>query len=176
MKVFAAWRLVRNRAVGRPHVGTGVKKLIVPPVETTSMSDETLFTRIIDGEIPSYTIYEDESAYAFLDANPLVEGHTLVVPKEPYQRLNDMPADEVGALCRVLGDIADAVERGVDADATTIALNNGEAAGQEVPHVHWHIVPQFEEDPARPIHALFDGVEVPDAEMEEIAARIREHQ
>lgn len=140
------------------------------------MSDETLFTQIVDGEIPSFTVYEDESTYAFLDANPLVEGHTLVIPKKPYQRLQDMPADEAAAVFSVLGEIADAVEAAVGAQATTIALNNGEAAGQEVPHVHWHVIPQFEDDTARPIHALFEGADLSDEEMEAIAARIRDNQ
>jgi histidine triad (HIT) family protein len=138
------------------------------------MSEETLFTRIVEGEIPSDTVYEDETTYAFLDANPLAPGHTLVIPKEPYERLNDMPGEEAAAVFSVLGDIAAAVEDAVDAPATTIALNNGEAAGQEVPHVHWHVIPQFEDDTARPIHALFDGVDLSDEERADLAGRIRE--
>lgn len=138
------------------------------------MSDETLFTKIVAGEIPSHTVYEDETTYAFLDANPLAPGHTLVIPKEPYERLQDIPRAETAEVFGVLGDLAEAVETAVGADATTIALNNGEAAGQEVPHVHWHIVPQFAGDRTRPIHALFDGVELSETEMDNIAADIRE--
>lgn len=140
------------------------------------MTDETLFTRIIDGEIPSYTVYEDETTYAFLDANPLVPGHTLVIPKTPYQKLNEMPPDAAADVFSALPAIADAVETAVDADATTIAVNNGPAAGQEVPHVHWHIIPRFEDDGIGPIHALFDGAEVDDDEMASLAAAIRDHQ
>jgi histidine triad (HIT) family protein len=137
------------------------------------MSEETLFTKIVDGEVPSYTVYEDETTYAFLDVNPLAPGHTLVVPKKPYQRLNDMPSGEAADVFAVLGEIAEAVETAVDAPASTIALNNGEAAGQEVPHVHWHIVPQFEGE-GRPIHVMFDGVDLSDEEMSDIATRIRD--
>ena len=147
--------------------------MIVRPADHPGMSNETLFTRIVAGEIPSYTVYEDETTYAFLDANPLAPGHTLVIPKEAYERLNNMPGEEAAAVFTVLGDIAAAVEDAVDAPATTIALNNGEAAGQEVPHVHWHVIPQFEDDTARPIHALFDGVDLSDEEMADIAERIR---
>lgn len=138
--------------------------------------DKTIFEQIIAGEIPSYEIYENETTYAFLDANPLAPGHTLVIPKEPYERVNDMPADLLGDVFSVAGEIAEAVETATGADATTLAINNGEAAGQEVPHVHLHIIPQFEGDGSRPIHALFDGVDVDDDEMEAIAADIRANQ
>jgi histidine triad (HIT) family protein len=149
--------------------------LIVDPAERSDMS-ETLFTKIVNGEVPSDTVYEDETTYAFLDANPLAPGHTLVIPKEPYERLNEMPPEEAAEVFSVLGKIADAVEAAVDAPATTIALNNGEAAGQEVPHVHWHIIPQFEDGNARPIHVMFDGADLSDEERAEIAERIREQQ
>ncbi len=139
-------------------------------------NEKTIFERIIDGEIPSYTVYEDETTYAFLDANPLAPGHTLVIPKEPYERVNDMPPELVGDVFSVAGEIATAVERAVDAPATTLAINNGEEAGQEVPHVHLHVVPQFEDGDSRPIHTLFDGADLADEEMEEIAESIRSNQ
>ena len=138
------------------------------------MSDETLFTRIVAGEVPSHEIYDDETTYAFLDVNPLAPGHTLVVPKEPYERLEDMPRETAADVFGVLGEIAAAVEDAVGASATTVAINNGAAAGREIPHVHWHIVPQFADDPARPIHALFDGVDRSDDELADLAARIRD--
>lgn len=141
------------------------------------MADEkTIFEQIIDGEIPSYTVYEDETTYAFLDVNPLAPGHTLVIPKKPYERLNDMPSAEAGDVFGVISEIAPAVEAAVGADASTIAVNNGEEAGQEVPHVHWHIIPQFAEDTAQPIHTLFDGADLDDEELETIAADIRNNQ
>ena len=140
------------------------------------MSEETLFTRIVDGEIPSYTVYEDETTYAFLDANPLAPGHTLVIPKEPYQHIQDLPEDVAADIGTTLTEVVPAVEAAVDADASTVAVNNGEASGQEVPHVHWHIVPRFEDDDVGPIHALFDGADLSDAEMEDVAAAVRDAQ
>ena len=137
---------------------------------------ETLFTRIVDGEIPSYTVYEDETTYAFLDANPLAPGHTLVIPKEPYERLNDIPPDVAADVFGVLGEIVSAVEAAVDAPASTVAINNGTAAGQEVPHVHWHIIPRFEDDGGKAVHALFPGADLDDEEMEAIATAIRDRQ
>jgi histidine triad (HIT) family protein len=138
--------------------------------------DKTIFEQIIDGEIPSFTVYEDETTYAFLDANPLAPGHTLVIPKEPYGRLNDMPADEAGEVFGLISDLAPAVEAAVGADASTVALNNGPEAGQEVPHVHWHIIPRFADDDVGPIHRLFDGADLDDDEMERIASDIRNEQ
>ena len=141
------------------------------------MSDEqTIFEQIIAGEIPSYTVYEDDTTYAFLDANPLAPGHTLVIPKHPYKRLNDIPAEEAGEIFGVISQLVDAVEDAVGADASTVAVNNGEEAGQEVPHVHWHIAPRFADDDVGPIHRLFDGADLDDDEMEEIASEIRSDQ
>ncbi len=140
------------------------------------MSDETIFTQIVAGKIPSYTVYEDETTYAFLDANPLAPGHTLVIPKEPYERVNDMPPELAGDVFSTVSKITDAVERAVDAPASTIAINNGEEAGQEVPHVHCHIIPQFRDSTTKPVHALFTGAELSAEEMETIAETIRNTQ
>ena len=138
--------------------------------------DKTIFEQIVAGEIPSYAVYEDETTYAFLDANPLAPGHTLVIPKDPYERVDDMPPELLGDVFDVAGQLAEAIETAVGADATTMAINNGEEAGQEVPHVHLHIVPQFADDPSRPIHTLFDGADLSDEEMAETAASIRDGQ
>ena len=140
------------------------------------MSEETLFTKIVDGEIPSYAVYEDETTYAFLDANPLAPGHTLVVPKEPYERIQDLPADIAADIGTTLTEVVPAVEAAVDADASTVAVNNGEEAGQEIKHVHWHIVPRFDDDGIGHVHTLFDGADLSDEEMEDVAAAIRDAQ
>ena len=136
------------------------------------MSEETIFTRIVDGEIPSYTVYEDETTYAFMDANPLAPGHTLVIPKQPYERVEDLPADVAADLGAVVSQLAPAVEDAVDAPASTIAYNNGEAAGQEVPHVHAHVVPRAPGDGGRPIHALFGGVDMGDEALAAVAEAV----
>jgi histidine triad (HIT) family protein len=140
------------------------------------MSDDCLFCQIIEGEIPSYMVYEDDSTYAFLDVNPLARGHTLVIPKDHYERLGDVPADVAGDVFGAVSEVAPAVEAAVDAPASTVAINNGEEAGQEVPHTHWHIVPRFPDDGGRPIHSLFAGADLADDEMESVAAEIRNQQ
>ncbi|ELY45691.1 HIT family protein [Natronorubrum sulfidifaciens] len=145
----------------------------------------SIFTQIVDGEIPARIVYEDETTIAFLDANPLAPGHTLVIPKAEYERVNDMPEDVAADVYATIHRLVPAVEESVDADASTIAFNNGEAAGQEVPHVHCHIVPRFEDDSAGPIHSIFSDAgsfsvddldqlteDLSDDELDEIAADI----
>ncbi|WP_290814906.1 HIT family protein [Halovivax sp.] len=133
----------------------------------------TIFGQIVDGEIPARVVYEDETTFAFLDANPLAPGHTLVIPKDEYERLNDVPEDVAADLYATIHRVIPAVEEAVDADATTVAFNNGEAAGQEVPHVHCHVVPRFEGDGGGPIHAIAgETPDLDDDELDEIADEI----
>lgn len=133
----------------------------------------TIFSQIVAGDIPARVVYEDESTFAFLDANPLAPGHTLVIPKEEYERLNDVPDDVATDLYATIHRLVPAVEEAVDADATTVAFNNGEAAGQEVPHVHCHIVPRFDGDGGGPIHAVAgDRPDLEDDELDDIVADI----
>lgn len=135
-----------------------------------------IFCRIATGEAPSRTVYEDGTTMAFLDANPLARGHTLVIPRDHYQRLNDLPTEEAEDVLRVLHGLVDPVESAVDADATTVAFNNGRAAGQEVPHVHGHIVPRFRDDRGGPIHRLFgDRPSLSDGELDRICDQITQH-
>ena len=114
----------------------------------------TIFEQIVDGEIPARIVHETDTTLAFLDANPLARGHTLVIPKEPYEQLDDLPAEIASDVFSVVHELTPTIEEAVDADATTIGINNGEAAGQEIPHAHVHIVPRFESDGGGPIHAI----------------------
>jgi histidine triad (HIT) family protein len=138
------------------------------------MSDDCLFCRIVDGELPSRTVHETESAVAFLDVNPLSAGHTLVVPRAHHERVAELPAGVAGGLFRAVATVTPAVEAAVDAPASTVAINNGEAAGQEVPHVHVHVVPRYHGDGAGSIHGLFaEFADLEEAEMDAIGAEIR---
>ena len=137
------------------------------------MSADCIFCSIVEGDIPGRIVHEDEETLAFLDANPLVEGHTLVVPKAHHERVNDLPADIAGAVGRAIAVVVPAVEDAVDAPASTVAYNNGEAAGQEVPHVHAHVVPRTPEDGGGPIHALFsDRPDLSEAALDDLCERI----
>lgn len=137
--------------------------------------DDCIFCSIVAGDVPSRTVYEDDDVLAFLDVNPLARGHTLVVPKEHHRRIQDLDAALATSVFAALHDLVGPVERAVDADASNVAFNNGEAAGQEVPHVHGHVIPRFEGDGGRPIHAIAgDLPDLTDAELDAIASDVRE--
>lgn len=139
------------------------------------MSEDCPFCSIVDGEIPSRTVYEDDDVQAFLDANPLAPGHTLVVPKDHYQFLGEVPAELSRAIFDAVRELVPRIESAVDADAHTIAINDGPAAGQEVPHLHVHVVPRFEGDGGGPIHAIAgERPDLDDEELDAIAGDIRE--
>ena len=143
------------------------------PVDPPDMSEPTIFERIIDGDVPGHVVHETETVAAFLDANPLAPGHTLVVPKEPYARLRDVPPDLSADVFGAVRTLSPAIEDAVDADATTVGINDGTAAGQEVPHLHVHVVPRFEGDGGGPIHAIADRpADLGDDEIADIAADI----
>jgi len=135
--------------------------------------DDCIFCQIVDGDIPARVVYEDDDVLAFLDANPLAPGHTLVIPKDHYETLDDVPPEPGEMMFAAIHYLTPVVEEAVDADGSNIGFNNGEAAGQEVPHVHGHIVPRFEGDGGRPFHAVAGGrPDLTDEELDDIAADI----
>jgi len=103
---------------------------------------ETIFTRIIKGQIPSHRVYEDAMVFAFLDIAPLSPGHTLVVPKEPAATLDALSEESAAAVGRVLPRIARAVMAATGTRDYNVLQNNGVAAHQAVPHVHFHVIPK----------------------------------
>jgi len=111
--------------------------------------EESLFTKIIKGDIPSVKVYEDEHVYAFLDVNPVNPGHTLVVPKQPCDGLLDCDPEILANLIKAVRKIADAIKKGLNADGINLAQNEGAAAGQKVFHLHFHVIPRFEGDGLR---------------------------
>lgn len=104
---------------------------------------DTIFTRIIRGEIPCHKVYEDDKVFVFLDIGPLSRGHALVVPKEPAPTIDRLSDDSAAAVGRVLPRISRAVMRATGAAACNILQNNGALAHQAVDHVHFHIIPKF---------------------------------
>lgn len=103
---------------------------------------DTVFSRIIRGEIPCHRVYEDEHVLAFLDVNPLCPGHTLVIPKEAAETLDLLSDEAASAVGRVLPRIARAVLKATGTKDFNILQNNGAAAHQAVFHVHFHIIPK----------------------------------
>lgn len=104
----------------------------------------TIFSKIIAGDIPSHKVYEDELVLAFLDVNPLSEGHVLVIPKEPAATLDALSDDSSAAIGRVLPRIARALMAATGCTEYNVLQNNGFGAHQAVFHVHFHIIPKTE--------------------------------
>ncbi|MCK5023391.1 MAG: HIT family protein [Candidatus Aenigmarchaeota archaeon] len=105
--------------------------------------DECLFCKIVTGEIPSQKVYEDSEFFAFLDINPRNPGHTLVVPKKHYNTVMEMDDHEAGEFFKVVKKIAIAVKKGMNADGISLGQSNERAAGQVIPHAHFHVIPRF---------------------------------
>lgn len=110
------------------------------------VDEECVFCKIIAGEIPCSRVYEDAHILAFLDLNPIAKGHTLVVPKEHFPTLLDVPAEVGTPLIRAMRRIGAALRKATGASGFNCVQNNFSAAGQVVFHSHWHIIPRFEND------------------------------
>jgi len=106
---------------------------------------ETIFAKILRGEIPAHKVYEDDRVLAFLDVNPLSRGHTLVIPKEPAETLDQLSDESSAAIGRALPRIARAVLKVTGAKAYNVLQNNGPGAHQAVFHVHFHIIPKLDD-------------------------------
>ena len=106
----------------------------------------SIFTRIIQGEIPCYKIAEDADNFAFLDINPVVKGHTLVIPREHHDPITETPPALLNKLLSVVQKIVRAQFDGLGADGVNVSQANGAAAGQVVPHIHFHVIPRFSDD------------------------------
>jgi len=114
-----------------------------------------VFCKIIAGDISAKVIMQNEKAMALLDAFPLAPGHTLVIPTSHYAKVQQMSEQDAMAVFEIVWKLAGAVETGSQVNASTIAIHNGSEAGQEVPHVHVHIVPRKIDDGAGAIHSMF---------------------
>lgn len=101
-----------------------------------------IFCKIVEGESPSYKVYEDEHTLAFLDINPVADGHVLLVTKHHAQFVEDLPKELYNVLFESLRKLVKPIQRAFRAPASNIAINNGPNAGQIIPHVHVHIIPR----------------------------------
>jgi histidine triad (HIT) family protein len=106
---------------------------------------DTVFGKILRGEIPCHRIYEDERVLAFLDVSPLSRGHVLVIPKEAAATIDKLSDESAAAIGRVLPRLSRAVLAATGATAFNVLQNNGTLAHQAVHHVHFHIIPKYED-------------------------------
>jgi histidine triad (HIT) family protein len=131
---------------------------------------DTVFKKIIDGAIPAHKLYEDDKVLAILDIGPLSRGHTLLIPKEPAETLDQLSDESAAALGRILPRLCRAVVAATGVSQYNVLENNGRGAHQMVPHVHFHIIPKPNEQQglgiAWPAGSLGN-------DASELAARIR---
>lgn len=109
-------------------------------------NEQCLFCKLIRGQIPSASVYEDEHVFAFLDINPMNKGHVLVVPKHHSETIFDAHSDLGAALFTAIQRVGKAVMQATGAQGLNVIQNNYAAAGQEVAHVHWHLIPRHVDD------------------------------
>lgn len=115
-----------------------------------------IFCKIINGEIPSYRVYEDEVVLAFLDVNPDHNGHTLIVPKKHYQDFFDIPEETLHHILKVAKDIALLLKEKLNYDGITLSQNNG--LGQEVKHFHLHLMPKYHNEEKLTIEEIYNKI------------------
>lgn len=103
--------------------------------------DQNIFARILRGELPAIKVYEDDQVLAFMDIMPQADGHTLVIPKSPAVTLLDLDPEVAAYTIQIVQKVAKAIEKGLGVEGIVLMQLSGTAAGQTVPHVHFHLVP-----------------------------------
>ena len=134
---------------------------------------DCIFCKIANKEIPSRIITETENSIAFLDAFPVSRGHTLVIPKHHYEKVQEMTDLANTDLFNTVYQVISNVDRLTG--ATLVAVHNGKDSGQEIPHVHVHLIPRELSDQAGPVHSMFkDRPKLSDKELDELCAKIKD--
>jgi len=133
---------------------------------------DCIFCKIISGNIPAKILKETTQSISFLDAFPLAKGHVLVIPKTHHQKIQDMSNDENTDLFSLVHEMISKVDS--VSGATLVAVHNGIDAGQEVPHVHVHLIPRSKDDSAGPIHSMFDSsLNLSESEVDDIYNKLK---
>ncbi len=114
-----------------------------------SYDPDNIFAKILRGDLPCHKIYEDDNTLAFLDIMPRAKGHTLVIPKSPAQNMLDVRLEDFTTLMATVHKLTPMIQQALDADGILLQQLNGDAAGQLVYHIHFHIVPRFEGVPLK---------------------------
>lgn len=137
-----------------------------------SVEDNCVFCKIIKGDIPSYTIYEDSEFKAFLDISPASKGHTILIPKLHVENLYELPDNLAEKIIIVAKKIAKGLKKELDYDGLNLLQNNGEVAGQSVFHFHMHLIPRYKDD-----KVVIKFVEEKDESLslEELSKKIRKY-
>ncbi|EJY6914746.1 TPA: HIT family protein [Staphylococcus pseudintermedius] len=134
---------------------------------------ETIFSKVIDGDIPSFKVYENDYVYAFLDISQVSKGHTLLIPKTPSPNIYETDAETMKHIGEALPIVANAIKKTFNPDGLNIIQNNGEYASQSVFHIHFHLIPRYKNDiDGFGYHWETNESRIDDAQKAEIAAQI----
>ncbi|MGX8687934.1 MAG: HIT family protein [bacterium] len=128
-------------------------------------NDNCIFCKLANGDIPTRTLYEDQDYRVIMDASPATRGHALVIPKDHYENLYEIPEDVAAGAVKVAKKMALVMKDKLGTAGLNLVQNNGEAAGQTVMHFHMHIIPRYEDDRAM---LLWKHLDLSDAELDEI--------
>ncbi len=131
-----------------------------------------IFCKIALKEIPAKILVETESCIGFLDAFPLAKGHALVIPKNHYEKLQDLPTDVNTEMFSTIHSLISKID--TLTGATLVAIHNGRESGQEIPHVHVHLIPRSSDDSAGAVHSMFSQKpELSESEIDELYSKLR---
>ncbi|MGQ0605580.1 MAG: HIT family protein [Candidatus Nitrosotenuis sp.] len=133
---------------------------------------DCIFCKIVAGEIKAKIVMESTKSLAFLDAFPLTKGHTLVIPKKHYEKLQSMTPEDNTALFDMVHKLIPKID--AFTNASLIAIHNGKDAGQEIPHVHVHLIPRSASDLAGAVHSMFvNRPTISDTEFSNLLSKIK---
>ena len=133
---------------------------------------DCIFCKIASKEIPAKILVETESSLGFLDAFPLAKGHVLVIPKNHYEKIQDLPTEINIDVFTTVHSVISKVDSLTG--ATLIAIHNGKESGQEIPHMHVHLIPRNKDDSAGAVHSMFSKTpELSESEIDELCSKLR---
>lgn len=134
-----------------------------------------MFCEIINGKVKSRKVYESKHSLALLDAFPLKEGHLLIISKAHKTKVQELGKEENNDIFSTLHFLTNHIEKTVESNSTLIAIHNGKEAGQEIPHVHIHVIPIKKIDKPTPIHTMFKKEKVSEAALDKVWKKMTEN-
>ncbi|MCL7413287.1 MAG: HIT family protein [ANME-2 cluster archaeon] len=134
--------------------------------------EDCIFCKIVNADIPSFTVYQDNDTLAFLDINPDTRGHTLVIPKKHAENITDMDDRDIAFVFRTVRKVVRGLQAAIEPEGFNLVVNHGEVAGQIIPHFHCHIIPRNTGDG---IEYKSGGSTLSTQELEELAVKVAEH-
>ena len=133
---------------------------------------DCIFCKIVSKEIPTKILVETDSCLGFLDAFPLAKGHALVIPKNHYEKIQNMPKELNIELFTMVHELIPKIDSLTG--STLVAIHNGKESGQEIPHVHVHLIPRSKTDSAGAVHSMFkNDIKFTDVELSELCQNLK---